>query len=293
MFNTGWRFLKRFSILVPGIIISWLSISKLFPYFERRIPLAAAVFLTYVLAAYVFIPAAIRLLRILFPPKHLPLYCITPDGFASDPLNIAIVGTRRQVQQAMHAAGWYGADSHHSPKNLVRHFFSTLLDWSYNTAPVSNLYLFGRKQDLAFQLPIKGASSGNRHHVRFWATTYDGNEEISVRSISWLHRAAHVQGDNLLWVGAASLDNGLAPIRHNLQITHMIHPDTNQERELIVQQLGEAKLVKRTSSLRLRSPYKLINRAFRGSLHSDGKMTVVQLKEFKPSKTKAVVAKIK
>lgn len=278
MLSYGWRYLKRFSILLPGIVIAWLSISRLFPYFERRLPVAVAVFITYVLVAYVFIPAAIRLLRILFPPSHLPLYCVTPDGFASDPLNIAIVGTQHQLQQAMHDAGWYGADSHNSPKNVIRHVLSTLFKRSYLTAPISTLYLFGRKQDLAFQLPIDGGGSGNRHHVRFWATTYNDGEQLSVRSIYWHHRAAHVQGDNLLWVGAASLDNGLAPIRHNLQITHMIHPDTNLERELIAQQLSQAGSVKRTTSLRLRSPYKLINRAFRGSLQTDGKMTVVYLK---------------
>ena len=34
-------------------------------------------------------------------------------------------------------------------------------------APVSSLFLFGRKQDLAFELPV-GDSPRQRHHVRFW-----------------------------------------------------------------------------------------------------------------------------
>lgn len=278
MFWSSYRYFKRFVILVPGLIIFYLSATNVLPFFERRLPLALAALVTYILAAYVFIPAAIRVLRIFFPPKHLPLYCVTPDGFASDPLNVAIIGTRRQVQQAMRSAGWYGADGRNDPRNIIRHLLSTLFNWSYVTAPVSSLFLFGRKQDLAFQLPIDGGRSGNRHHVRFWATTYDDSLQLTARSVHWHQRSAHVQGDDLLWVGAASLDNGLAPIRHNLQITHMIHPDTNQERDLIVQELQQAGLVARTTSLRLRSPYKLINRAFRGQLHSDGKMTVIYLK---------------
>ena len=32
---------------------------------------------------------------------------------------------------------------------------------------VSDLYLFGRKQDLAFERPI-GDNPRKRHHVRFW-----------------------------------------------------------------------------------------------------------------------------
>jgi hypothetical protein len=33
-------------------------------------------------------------------------------------------------------------------------------------APVSTLYLFGRKEDLAFEKPV-GGSPKERHHVRF------------------------------------------------------------------------------------------------------------------------------
>ncbi len=46
-------------------------------------------------------PALIRLFRIIHPPDHLPLYCVTPDGFASDPLNIGLISTRRQLIHAM------------------------------------------------------------------------------------------------------------------------------------------------------------------------------------------------
>jgi hypothetical protein len=174
----------------------------------------------------------------------------------------------------MEKSGWYVADPHRF-RYLLRHLAGTLFDWTYYNAPVSSLYLFGRKQDIAFEIPLKGG--GNRHHVRFWATTYDRGERISVRRIHWHHRRAHVQGDNLLWVGAASLDEGFGFIRHNLQITHMIAPDTNMERELIVRQLKARKLVKKTEIINLGRPYRLVNRVLNGFFHADGNMTIITL----------------
>jgi hypothetical protein len=268
------RLVKRFAILLPGIVIAYLSVRDVFPYFNRRVPSGLAVFVTYVLGAYVFVPALIRSYRIFRPADHLPVYCVTPDGFASDPMNIGIIGTRKQLIQAMEKAGWYMADPH-GGRYLIRHGLSIVLGWEYPNAPVSTLYLFGRKQDIAFEIPISGAS--NRHHVRFWATTYEEEKRLTVRTIHWHHRNSRVEGDNLLWVGAASLDVGVAPIRHNLQVTHMIHPDTDRERELIVEQLQDQGLAKRCTSIKLDKPYRLMNRAFRGYLNTDGKMTVIWL----------------
>lgn len=58
----------------------------------------------------------------------------------------------------------------------------------------------------------------------------------------------------------------------------MIHPDTNAERELILKQLKAAKLVRRTETIVLSRPYRLVNRVWRGYLNSDGKMTVAHLR---------------
>ena len=276
MIRYSLQFAKRFAILIPGILISALSVHNIFPYFDQRLPVAAAVFSTYVIGAYVLTPALIRLVRIVRPASHLPLYCVTPDGFASDPLNVGIVGTRRELIVAMEAAGWYVADPH-SLKNIVHQVVSTLFGGSYPNSPVSSLYLFGRRQDIAFEIPIEG-SLGSRHHVRFWATTYEDTKRFSVRSIHWHHRRSHVQGANLLWMGAASLDVGVALIRHNFQVTHMIHPDTDQERHLIIGQLQAMKLVESTHIIKLGNPYRLVNRALRGYLQSDGKLTIVRLK---------------
>jgi hypothetical protein len=275
MRNYSMRGLKRFAVLLPGIIISYFSIRDIFPYFDRRLPIGVAVLVTYILGAYILIPAVIRVYRIAKPASHLPLYCVTPDGFASDPLNIGLITTRTGLIDAMEQAGWYQADRR-SLTTIFRQVVTTLSGLSYVSAPVSSLYLFGRKQDIAFEIPVEGGV-GSRHHVRFWATTFDNDKRLSIRSIHWQHRREHVSTDELLWVGAASLDSGIAPIKHNFQITHMIAPDTNQERDLIVTQLRRYELVVRVYSVKLDNPYRLANRALRGYLQTDGKMCVVRL----------------
>jgi hypothetical protein len=176
----------------------------------------------------------------------------------------------------MEVAGWHTTDrSTFLP--LIKQMLALLINNSYETAPVSNLYLFGRPQDIAFEKAVVGKRS-ERHHVRFWATTFEGSFPTSRETIHWYRKQPPDQSQNVLWVGAASLDAGIALIRHNLQISHMINPDTNKERELIETDLRSTKKVKDSTSVRLGKAYKLTNRVWRGYLLSDGKMTVIRLR---------------
>lgn len=278
-----WRFIKRFAVLIPGIIIAYFSIRDIYPWLDKSLLTPVAVLITYILAAYVLIPAFLRLLRIAFPARHLPLYSVTPDGFASDPVNIGIIGTRKELVRSMRRAGWYVADKH-SFRNMLHEVVSTILGRSYHNAPMSNLYLFGRKQDIGFEIPIKGAR-GHRHHVRFWATTYDPGK-ISAESIHWHHRKQdEMNRKTLLWIGAASRDAGITLIRHNGQMTHMIDPDTNAEREYIIQTLAKEELIHTTTLVKLDDPYGLRNRGWRASLHTDGILHVVKLRRPKSKKS--------
>jgi len=271
------RFAKRLLVLLPGLAIAYISIQNIYPTLDDWVPAVPAFLITYVLGAYVLIPALSRLIRIFHQPKHLPVYSITPDGYASDPVNIGIIGTKSELIQAMKHAGWQVADQH-SLANVFKEVLSNILRVPYLTAPMSSLYLVGRKQDIGFEIQI-GDKVGYRHHVRFWATTYDKDAPMtSPDNIHWFPRKFLKQheSDRLLWLGAASKDVGLAIIKHNAQLTHMIHPDTNAERDLIVEQLeiGGGKLA---ATLRIRKPYTLANRAWSGYLQTDGQLKVIEL----------------
>jgi hypothetical protein len=273
--------MKRFAVLIPGILIVYLSVRDIFPYFNKRLPIAIAIFVTYALGAYVLIPAILRVWRIIVPANHLPLYCVTPDGYGSDPLNIGIIGNRTQLIAAMTVAGWVVSDPR-SLRNLAHGLFAILFKRPYQASPMSTLYLFGRKQDIGFEKLVTTKSGrGHRHHVRFWATTYADIDTLSPETIHWYDRRRQPRTANLLWVGAASRDIGITFVKHTLQLTHMVIPDTNSERELIVQQLTTTGPAETLTIIQLVSPYKLINRAWRGwhgYLLTDGKMAIIQIK---------------
>ena len=275
-----WRFIKRFAVLIPGLIITYLSVAGIYPWLDKTMVTPLAILITYILAAYIFIPFLIRLIRIVFPTRHPPLYSVTPDGFASDPINLAIIGTEKQLHHAMKRAGWHKADKK-SVLTVIRMIAYSFLKRSYPSAPMSNLYLFGRKQDVGFEMPIKRGSN-HRHHVRFWATTFDPSMKLTVNSIDWQHRPSlDSTTEALIWIGAASRDVGLTVIRHNGQVTHLVDSDTNAEREFTIESLQKKELANDIRALKLKDPYGLRNRGWRASLHTDGMLHVISLQQRK------------
>lgn len=280
MIGTVTRFLKRFIVLVPGLFAAYLVARDFYPILDRRVPAPLAVIGAYIFGAYILIPALMRVLKFLAPRSHIPHYSTTSDGFASDPVNIGLEGTRRQIIHAMKAAGWYLADKR-TVKSMARMALAILLKKPYPNAPFSNLYLFGRKQDLGFQMPVDN-SPYSRHHVRFWACS-PLLSDIEKRHISFWE--GHINGkrsssrnNSQLWLGAASLDVGLGVIMHNAQLTHSVHPDTDAERDLIIATLAAADKVKSKRTIKIGEAYKLRNRVFRAHLKTDGKVVIMTLK---------------
>lgn len=277
MIETFLRFIKRFLIFLPGILVTYFAIRDIYPVINRRLPATIAVLTTYVIAAYVIIPLCIRLIRLFSTPRHVPFYSTTPDGFASDPLNIALFGTSQGVVNAMSAIGWKLADARNL-KTLAKLGAALLLKRAYPNAPFSNLYLLGRSQDLGFQLSVDN-NPRHRHHVRFWAVKPAVAERFKEHLAFWqtLSPDKELDDEKYLWLGAASLDTGLGIIRHNAQITHMIHHDTNAERKLIVSSLNKAGQLKSQKTVKIAKPYQLRNRVITGYLQTDGKLTICEL----------------
>ncbi len=121
---------------------------------KRAARLSGAVLVLYLLTAYIVMPAAWKH----HERRHaslegFPRITHTADGIPGDPLNVALVGTKPEVLKIMRAARWYPAD----PLTL-RYSLAIVLDSIFkrqdDSAPVSNLYLWGRKQDLAFEQPV-------------------------------------------------------------------------------------------------------------------------------------------
>ena len=152
------------------------------------------------------------------PDHDLPLLSVNRTGKPGDPINVEMVGTLGQVAAAFAAASWYRADEI-DLLTSVRIALDSVLARRYSTAPVSNLYLFGRKEDLAFERP--GKSVRQRDHLRLWNT-------------------ARVAPDGRpIWIGGATKDVKVELAKTNHLPTHQIAPDVDSERDLVISALAQ------------------------------------------------------
>jgi hypothetical protein len=176
--------------------------------------------LTWAVAAYIIVP---RLWKMYFRrhPSFADLdRCTnTGDGHPGDPVNIALLGDEGEVTRAMSAAGWVAAKPV-TIESSVRIAADAVLHEPDAAAPVSNLFLFRRRQDLAFERPVKGGPD-KRHHVRLW-------------------RWDRLYDERPVWFGAATFDRGVGFSHTTGQVTHHIAPDVDAERALIVSGLQRA-----------------------------------------------------
>jgi hypothetical protein len=180
----------------------------------------AAVLVLYLLVAYIVLPLAwLRYTRRHPALEDAPRITHTGDGIPGDPLNIALVGSEVEVKKVMLAAGWFPADAL-TLKSCLEIATASVLKRSYDDAPVSNLYLFGRKQDLAFEKPV-GDNPRKRHHVRFWKwdkTAPDGSP---------------------VWFGAVTYDERVGLSHTTGQVTHHVAPDIDAERDHLIRDLEQ------------------------------------------------------
>src|SRR5689334_5870923 len=173
---------------------------------RRIVRWVIAVLCVYLVGAYFIVPA----LWIGYAHRHpafdgVPRLTRTGDDHPGGPVNVALIGTEAQLKKIMVAAKWYPADPL-TLRSCLEIAEATVLKRPYDDAPVSSLYLWGRKEDLAFEQPV-GNDPRKRHHVRFW-------------------RSELVDPDGRpVWVGAAIFDERVGFSHTTGQITHHTAPD--------------------------------------------------------------------
>ena len=140
-----------------------------------------------------------------------PRITSTGDGHPGDPVNVALIGSKEQIEATMKAAKWYPAKAL-GIRSDIGIGVDTILKRPDVEAPVSTLYLFGRKEDLAFEQPV-GNNPRQRNHVRFWKSDDKSDDGQPV------------------WLGSASYDEKVGFSHTTGQITHHIAPDVDKERD--------------------------------------------------------------
>ena len=235
------RLLRRLLILGLGVVSVWLIVFVVFDFADQRLPWLLALSLTYVVAAYVILPRAVRMGLKVLKRRRVPSYTVTGDGLPGDPVNFVLIGTLAQLRAAYAAAGWSEADrlGLASSWRMARTF---VLNKPYPAAPFSTLYLFGRGQDIGFQKAIDN-SPRKRHHIRFWALTLERAQETVDTASFWLNTDRPPDSERVLWVGAGTKDTGLSLAKLTFQITHATDSDTNVERVFMVTELRKFSVI--------------------------------------------------
>ncbi|MBP0593922.1 LssY C-terminal domain-containing protein [Paraburkholderia sp. LEh10] len=150
--------------------------------------------------------------------EALPCCATNEDGSKNgDPLNLVIVGGRDDALPALVRRGWSLTEQKWS--GAIRRMIGAALSGeAYVNAPVSDLYLFGRAQDLALQ-KARG-DIHQRNHMRLWLSNMRYH-------------------DKLVWVGQISRDIGIRLTWHSSTFTtHKIDPDVDEARTALAEDMA-------------------------------------------------------
>lgn len=220
-------------------------------------PLVAAAIL-YLCIAYVLLPLGWRVFIDRHPAlSDLPFITSTSDGHPGDPINLALGGSKAQLERIMKRAGWFPADPL-SLRSDVEIAEATVLGRPYKDAPVSSLFLWGRKEDLAFEQPV-GNNPRERHHIRFWKS-----DKLDTAG-------------NPLWAGSVTYDKRVGLSHTTGQITHHIDGDIDAERDRLFNQLIATGMLIDT---KYRDDFHKQRSGYNGGgdpWHTDGKLALGQI----------------
>lgn len=263
--NGVFRFLRFVVVFIIAIVIYQTLFASIL---TKRIHIFTYI-VFWLFTTYVILPWLNRLLTKLYVPDYFIGRTKTSDGLLGDPINIAFNGNQAEIIEAFESSGWHLAD----PLSLGsswRIAFSSVFGKSYPTAPVSSLFLFSRKQDLAFEMEING-NPRKRHHIRLWQTPAE-----------W-HLPGGKQAD---WLGAATYDKHVGLSLFTGQITHKIDSNVDKERDFVIDSLKKSALLKEVLMVpHFTSSYHSRNGGG-DRIHTDGALPFVTLaKETKTSET--------
>ncbi len=220
----------------------------------------------YLLLAYLVLPRLHTGLSKIYLPDYFIGRTRTREGILGDPVNLALLGEEAQIHAAMQAAGWTAADPING-KSTRRIITSTLSRKSYAEAPVSDLYVFSKRQDFAYQREVDG-NPAQRHHVRFWKAPE-----------GWLLPGGH----KVDWVAAGTYDRKVGFSLFTLQITHKIEQNTDIERDFIVHSLESANPVITTQVIKDFSTGYHSRNGGGDNIETDGDLPIIDLASVTPA----------
>jgi hypothetical protein len=186
--------------------------------------------------------------------QSAPQRASSKDGKPGDPLNLIVIGTSAQIHDVFSKAGWSEAQkkTNKSVWDTVR---AVTDNQGFGSAPVSDLYLYGHAEDIAFEKMLNTFTK--RHHLRLWQT------------------AVKTSDGRAVWFGASTHDIGLDI--HPGVASHAIDPDLDAERTKVGADLGVTGLVTAEQLVTRPDPLSTGLTATGGTWKTDGRLLVINL----------------
>lgn len=253
---------KRLGLIVLFFVLAFIGYYWAIENVKSGQNLIMAVIVLWLATAYYLLPRIHRFLSKMYVPNYFIGRARTSDGLLADPVNMAVRGSKPQLKKAMRAAGWQLADpiTAKTAWGIAR---ATIRRQSYANAPVSDLFVFGEKQELAYQKEVDG-NPAKRHHIRFWRVPKN------------MYLPGGYQVD---WVAGATYDDAVGLSRFTFQITHTIDGDVDAERDFVVETLNASKSLKDSQRIEHFFPKYSHRNGGGDSFFTDGSMVIVDLKK--------------
>jgi hypothetical protein len=202
-----------------------------------------------------FIPLAVPTFR--FAGQDFPGFT-TGNGKRADPVNLLIVGDPvdlpKRVIQAFAQAQWIVPDPI-TVGNLQKQALALSHRVTYPSAPVSDLFLFSKVQELAYE---KNSDDINkRDHIRLWVSPF-------------------LDGDRIVFCAAGTKDKDVKIDPGTRLPTHQIDPDVDAERTYVVNDLLATHLLVASTSVPNDVSVKSGTNAGGDHYFSDGNIAVLE-----------------
>ena len=179
----------------------------------------------------------------------------TRDGKPGDPINLVMIGTEATIREAFTKAGWTVPKIKNS-SSIWRTITAVTGNEGYNAAPLSDLYLFGRAQDMAYEKTLNTFTM--RHHLRLWrspVTTPDGTP---------------------IWLGAGTHDTGFDI--HPGVVSHATSPHLDNERAKVGADMIVSGMVSAEELVTRPNPLSSGMTGTGGAWSTDGRLVAIDFK---------------
>jgi hypothetical protein len=187
----------------------------------------------------------------------IPVRTTTPAKVDADLVNLAFVGSREQIVEAFHDAGWVNSDAF-TRHSFMRDFYAFLNNSGYAQAPMRPFQLNGSSSDMNWQKSLN--SYARRDHLRMWQWSESPNSKT-------------------VWLSSSTHDTGAALSLKHHQFVHHISPDIDEERSKVIRDLTAAGCVQSIHMIARPAVPTMTQNANGDPVRTDGSLAVVELKD--------------